>query len=108
MAEKGSFGLVTYEKLSGGGFLVCGGAAFISTYDLKTDTAAALQYENYQMVLNILEYVKNGNKVINPTITPIADPSKTLCPNQGTLVDSWAQNWTRFLGGLLSAHHTWG
>ena len=88
MAEKGTFGLVTYEELPGGGFLVCGGAAFISTYDLKTDTEAAQQYENYQMVLNILEYVKNGNTVVEPEITPIAEVHKGAL-NQEFTVEGW-------------------
>ena len=88
MAKKGEFGLVSYEKLAGGGFLVCGGAAFISTYDLKTDTEAAQQYENYQMVLNILEYVKNGNKVDEPEITPIADVHKGKV-NQEFTIEGW-------------------
>ena len=88
MAKKGEFELVTYEELPGGGFLVCGGAAFISTYDLKTDTEAAQQYENYQMVLNILEYVKNGNKADDPVITPIADVHKGQV-NQEFTVEGW-------------------
>ncbi|MBO4419818.1 MAG: S-layer homology domain-containing protein, partial [Oscillospiraceae bacterium] len=71
MAEKGSFGLVTAEQLPGGGFLVCGGACFISNYDLKYGTPSNEQYENYGLVCNILDYVKNGK--FSGTVTPIAD-----------------------------------
>ncbi len=71
MAEKDTFNLVTCETLSGGGFLVCGGACFISNYDLKAGTASNEQYENYGLVMNILNYVKNGDQTYE--ITPIAE-----------------------------------
>jgi hypothetical protein len=71
MAEKGSFGLVTAEQLPGGGFLVCAGACFISNYDLKYGTPSNEQYENYGLVCNILDFVKNGK--FSDTVTPIAE-----------------------------------
>lgn len=74
MAEKDSFNLVTVETLSGGGFLVCGGACFISNYDLMAGTPSNEQFENYGLVMNILKHVKNGDE--KPTITPIKDVHK--------------------------------
>ena len=74
LVEKGKVNLITTETLSGGGFLVCGGASFVTTYDLSTDDAASEQYENYSMVLNILDYLKTGGKT--PKITKIADIHK--------------------------------
>ena len=71
MAEKGSFGLVTAEKLPGGGFLVCGGACFITNFDLKYGTPSNEQYENYGLVCNILDFIKNGK--FSDTVTPIAE-----------------------------------
>ena len=71
MADMGTFSLVTCEPLSGGGFLVCAGATFISSYDLKTDDPASMQYENYMLVCNILDYIKEGP--FEGEITPIAE-----------------------------------
>ena len=71
MAEKGSFALATAEKLSGGGYLVCSGATFISNYDLKYGDPANEQYENYLLVCNILDFIKNGE--FSGEITPIAE-----------------------------------
>ena len=70
MAAKGSFGLVTAEQLPGGGFLVCAGACFISNFDLKYGTPSNEQYENYGLVCNILDYLKDGK--FDGEITPIA------------------------------------
>ena len=83
MAAKDTFNLVTCEELSGGGFLVCGGACFISNYDLKAGTAANEQYENYGLVMNILNYVKNGDE--KPVITPIKDVHKGEVGQQFTV-----------------------
>ena len=71
MAEKGSFGLVTAEQLPGGGFLVCGGACFITNYDLKYGTPSNEQFENYGLVCNLLDYIKNGK--FSEPVTPIAE-----------------------------------
>ena len=71
MARKGTFALTTVEQLSGGGFLVCSGATFISNYDLKYGTAANEQYENYMLVCRILDFIKTGP--FEGEITPIAD-----------------------------------
>ena len=71
MAEKGSFSLTTAEKLPGGGYLVCSGATFISNYDLKYGDPANQQYENYLLVCNILDFVKNG--AFEGEVTPIAE-----------------------------------
>ncbi|MBQ1677949.1 MAG: 5'-nucleotidase C-terminal domain-containing protein, partial [Oscillospiraceae bacterium] len=72
MAEKGSgFSLATAEKLSGGGYLVCSGATFISNYDLKYGDPANQQYENYSLVCNILDYIRDG--AFEGEVTPIAD-----------------------------------
>ena len=70
VADKGTFYLTTAEKLSGGGWLVCSGATFISNYDLKYGDPANEQYENYLLVCNILDFVKNG--AFDGEITPIA------------------------------------
>ncbi len=86
MAGKGSFGLVTAEKLPGGGFLVCAGACFISNYDLKYGTPANEQYENYCMVCNILDFIKNGK--FSDTVTPIADVHKGELGQEFT-VEGW-------------------
>ncbi len=86
MAEKGTFGLVTAEKLPGGGFLVCAGACFISNYDLKYGTPSNEQYENYGLVCNILDYVKNG--AFSDTVTPIADVHKGEVGQEFT-VEGW-------------------
>ncbi len=61
LAQKGSFSLVTVEKLPGGGFLVCGGACFFTNSDLKYGVPAEEQYENYGLVCNILDTVKQKN-----------------------------------------------
>lgn len=75
MAKMGSgFALATAEKLPGGGWLVCSGATFISNYDLKYGIAANEQYENYLLVCNILDYIKNGP--FDGEITPIAEVHK--------------------------------
>ena len=75
MAKMGSgFALATAEKLSGGGWLVCSGATFISNYDLKYGIAANEQYENYMLVCNILDFIKNGP--FDGEITPIAEVHK--------------------------------
>ena len=71
VAPKGSFNLITAEQLPGGGFLVCGGACFISNYDLKTGMSISEQYVNYGLVMNILRFVRDGED--NTVITPIAD-----------------------------------
>ncbi len=83
MAKKDEFSLVTYEDLAGGGFLVCAGACFISNYDLKVGTPANEQYENYGLVCNILDYIKNGDAA--ETITPIADVHKGKEEQQFTI-----------------------
>ena len=86
MAEKGTFGLVTAEKLPGGGFLVCAGACFISNYDLKYGTPSNEQYENYGLVCNILDYVKDGK--FSGTVTPISDVHKGEVGQEFT-VEGW-------------------
>ena len=60
MAEPGTFSLVTAEKLPGGGFLVCGGACFLSDFDLRWGVPAAGQYANYALVCNILDAIKQS------------------------------------------------
>ena len=70
IVPQGEVNLVTREKLPGGGFLICSGTTFISTYDLKTGVTDPEQYANYIMVMNILNYVKNGEEKVG-TITPI-------------------------------------
>ena len=86
MARKGTFSLVTAETLPGGGFLVCAGACFISNYDLKVGTAANEQYENYGLVCNILDYIKDGE--FNETVTPIKDVHKGEVGQEFT-VEGW-------------------
>ena len=86
MAEKGTFSLVTAETLSGGGFLVCAGACFISNYDLKAGTPSNEQYENYALVCNILDYVKDG--AYTGEITPIKDVHKGQVGQEFT-VEGW-------------------
>ncbi len=86
MAKKGTFGLVTAEKLPGGGFLVCAGACFISNYDLKYGTPSNEQYENYGLVCNILDYIKDGK--FSGTVTPIADVHKGEVGQEFT-VEGW-------------------
>ena len=86
MARKGTFSLVTAETLPGGGFLVCAGACFISNYDLKVGTAANEQYENYGLVCNILDYIKDGE--FSETVTPIKDVHKGEVGQEFT-IEGW-------------------
>ena len=90
MAGKGTFSLVTAETLPGGGFLVCAGACFISNYDLKFGTAANEQYENYGLVCNILDYIKEGEQTYD--ITPIADVHKGEVGQEFTIEGSVTSN----------------
>ncbi len=69
MADKGSFSLITVEQLPGGGFLLCAGATFITTFDLKDGDPANEQYVNYSLVCNILDYLRDGP--FTGEITPI-------------------------------------
>ena len=71
MAPKGSFSLITSEQLPGGGFLLCAGATFITTYDLKYGDPANQQFVNYSLVCNILDYIRDG--AFDGVVTPIAD-----------------------------------
>ena len=87
MAEMGSdFALATAEKLSGGGWLVCSGATFISNYDLKYGDPANQQYENYLLVCNILDFIKDGE--FDGEITPIADVHKGEVGQEFT-IEGW-------------------
>ena len=86
MADKGTFALATVEKLSGGGYLVCSGATFISNYDLKYGDPANEQYENYLLVCNILDFIKNGE--FNGEVTPIAEVHKGEVGQEFT-IEGW-------------------
>ena len=90
MAEKGTFALATAEKLPGGGWLVCSGATFISNYDLKYGDPANEQYENYLLVCNILDFVKNGE--FSGEITPIAEVHRGEVGQEFTVEGSVTSN----------------
>ncbi|MDD6643669.1 MAG: S-layer homology domain-containing protein [Firmicutes bacterium] len=64
-AEMGNVNIMTYEELSGGGWLVVSGCTFFSNYDIKDDA----DYANKFIVQNILREVTGANAV---EITPIA------------------------------------
>ena len=64
-AELGNVNIMTYEELSGGGWLVVSGCTFFSNYDIKDD----VDYANKFIVQNILREVTGANAV---EITPIA------------------------------------
>ncbi len=86
MADMGTFALATAEKLPGGGWLVCSGATFISNYDLKYGIASNEQYENYGLVCNILDFIKEGPA--DEEITPIAEVHNGE-PGQEYTVEGW-------------------
>lgn len=89
MAKKGSFALVTAEKLSGGGWLICSGATFLSDSSLQPGLSAARQSENYLMLCNILDYLQNG--AFSGEITPIAEVQKGK-PGQTFTVEGWVSS----------------
>ncbi|MGM9554319.1 MAG: hypothetical protein ACI3V2_08440, partial [Faecousia sp.] len=64
-AEMGNVNIMTYEELSGGGWLVVSGCTFFSNYDIKDDA----DYANKFIVQNILREVTGANAA---EITPIA------------------------------------
>lgn len=88
IVPQGETKLVTREELEGGGVLICSGTTFISTYDLKTGVTDAEQYANYIMVMNILNYIKNGEQEIG-TITPIKDVHAYGKEKQEFTVEGW-------------------
>ena len=89
VVPQGEVNLVTVEELLGGGFLVCSGTTFISTYDLKTGVTDAEQYANYIMVMNILDYVKNGGAADAGEITPIKDIHAGGANGKEYTVEGW-------------------
>ncbi len=64
-AEMGNVNIMTYEELSGGGWLVVSGCTFFSNYDIKDDQ----NYANKHIVQNILCEVTGTNAA---ELTPIA------------------------------------
>ena len=88
VVPQGKVNLVTREKLEGGGFLICSGTTFISTYDLKTGVTDPEQYANYIMVMNILNYLKNGEENVG-TITPIKTVHAGGANNKEYTIEGW-------------------
>ena len=64
-AEMGDVNIMTYEQLSGGGWLVVSGCTFFSNYDIKDDQ----DYANKFILQNILRDLTGGN---DETVTSIA------------------------------------
>lgn len=64
-AEMGNVNIMTYETLSGGGWLVTSGCTFFSNYDIKDDQA----YANKFITQNILRELSGLDE--NVEITPI-------------------------------------
>ncbi|MDD4290757.1 MAG: hypothetical protein PHX51_00715 [Clostridia bacterium] len=64
----GDVAVMTYEQLSGGGFLITSGVTFFSTFEVKVEVenATTLQNSNYQIVINIAEALQP-----EPVITDI-------------------------------------
>ncbi len=56
-AEMGDVNILTYEELSGGGWLIVGGCTFFSNYDIKDD----VDYANKFIVQNILREITNAD-----------------------------------------------
>ncbi len=68
-AEMGQVNIMTYEELSGGGWLIVSGCTFFSNYDIKDDQ----NYANKYIVLNILREITGANEA---EITPISTVKK--------------------------------
>ena len=73
-AEMGNVNIMTYEELSGGGWLVTSGCTFFSNYDIKDDT----DYVNKFIVRNILRELTDDG--VAETITPISTVKKITKP----------------------------
>ena len=56
-AEMGDVNIMTYEELSGGGWLIVSGCTFFSNYDIKDD----VDYANKFIVMNILREITNAD-----------------------------------------------
>ena len=73
-AEMGNVNIMTYEELSGGGWLVTSGCTFFSNYDIKDDT----DYVNKFIVRNIIRDLTDDG--VAETITPISTVKKITKP----------------------------
>lgn len=65
-AAMGEVNIMTYEELSGGGWLIASGCTFFSNYDIKDDQS----YANRFIMLNILRELTGADQ---ETITPISE-----------------------------------
>ena len=66
-AKMGDVNIMTYEELSGGGWLVTSGCTFFSDYDIKKDQ----DYSNKYLLQNILRDLTGADN--NVEVTPIKD-----------------------------------